>query len=114
MKKWLFIGLVLLAFSGLVMGVSITLDFITLDMQMTHEQRISTVHALNVMEYTALSFQVIGAWVTWRGFARSKRPRLPKYAAVVVACDIGSFLAAFVFLIFHWLWAWKVFRFLAW
>ena len=67
MKKWLAIGLALLVLSGLVMGVSITLDFITLDMQMTHEQHISTVHALNVMEYTALSFQVIGAWVTWGG-----------------------------------------------
>jgi hypothetical protein len=114
MKKWLAIGVALLAVSGLVMAVGLTLDFITLDMQMTHEQRISTVHALNVMEYTALGFQVIGAWVTWKGFARAKRPRLPKYAAVIVACDVGSFVATCVFLISHSMWAWRVFRTLAW
>jgi hypothetical protein len=113
MKKWLAIGLALLVLSGLVMGVSITLDFFTLDMQMTHEQRISTVHALNVMDYTALSFQLIGAWVIWKGFARS-RSRLLKYASVVAACDIGSFLIALELSNAHWVWAWKVFRSLAW
>ena len=114
MNKWLAIGLALLVLSGLVIGASIALDFMSLDMRMTHAQRISTVHALNVMEYTALSFQVIGAWVTWMGFARSKRPRLPKYAAVVVASDVGSFLVTCAFLISHSVWAWKAFRSLAW
>jgi hypothetical protein len=56
MKRWLFVGLALLVLSGLVMGVGLTLDFITLDMQMTHEQRLRLVHALNVIEYAALGF----------------------------------------------------------
>ena len=114
MRTWLFVGVAMLALSGLMMGVGLILDFITLDMQLTHEQRLSTVHSLKVIEYTALGLQLVGAWVTWRGFARSKHPRLPKYAAVVVACDIGSFLVTCAFLISHSVWAWKEFRSLAW
>jgi hypothetical protein len=114
MRKRLFVGLAVLALSGLVMALCLTLDFIALDAQKTHEQLLSTVHALNVMEYAALGFQLIGAWVTWMGFARSKRPRLLKYAAVVLACDIGSFLIGMVVLYSHWAWAWRVFRSLAW
>ena len=92
MRKWLVVGLALLALSGLVMAVSLTLDFIALDVLKTHEQLLSTVHALNVMEYAALGFQLIGAWVTWRGFARSKQPRLLKYAAMIPGF-LGSFCA---------------------
>ena len=114
MRTWLFVGLALLALSALIMAISLTLDFIASDTAKTHEQLLSTVHALNVMEYAALGFQLIGAWVTWRGFARSKQRRLLKYAATVFACDIGSFLIGMVVLDSHWMWAWTVFRSLAW
>ena len=96
------------------MAVSLTLDFIAANTQKTHEQLLSTVHALNVMDSVTLGLQLIGAWVTWKGFARSKQPRLPKYAAIVVACDTSSFLIGIAVLNSHSAWAWTVFRSLAW
>jgi O-antigen/teichoic acid export membrane protein len=97
MIKWLFAGLAVLALSGLVMAISLTLAFIASETPMTHDQFLATVHASHVTWYAALGVQLLGAWVSWRGFPRSES-RLLKYASVVAACDIGSLLTSFVLL----------------
>jgi len=97
MRKWLFVGLVALAFSGLTGAISITLAIIASESPMPHEQFLSTVRASHVTWYAALGIQLIGAWVTWRGFTRSKS-RLLKYASMIAVCDIGSLLVSLVLL----------------
>jgi hypothetical protein len=104
MRPWLFIGLALLALSGLVAAISLILAVIASETPLTHDQYLSTVHASHIAWYTALGIQLIAAWVTWRGFSRPKHHRLRRFALVVAGYDIGSFVIALVLLDSHWAW----------
>lgn len=105
MRKWLFVGLALLAFSGSIAGISLNLAIIASETPMRHDRYLWTTHAADVTWYAALGVQLIGAWITWRGFPvpNSKQLRLSLYVAVVMACDIGSFLISLLSLD-HWTW----------
>ncbi len=113
MRKWLTIGLALLAFSGSMAGIFLNLAIVASEMPLGHNKYL-WMHAADVSGYAALGVQLIGVCVTWRGFRvrPSKYQRMLRCAAVVAGCDIASFLIALK-LFNNSAWAWAVVRALA-
>jgi hypothetical protein len=103
MKKLLFWGLALLASSGLMAAISLSLAVLLLDtLFATHDQYLWTRHASHVTWYAAVVLQMIGAWLTWRGLPVPRS----RYVAAIVVCDLGAILVLAWFLIdSRWIWA---------
>lgn len=113
MRKWLVAGLAVLAMSGLIAGIFLNLAITASEMPLGHDKYL-WMHTADVTWYAALGVQLVGVCITWRRFrvGPSKHQSILRCAAVVAACDIGSFLIA-VELFNNGAWARTVVRFLA-